>query len=69
MNIQRMKNLRDNLLDQLDYELDESSRLFIMASEDLRKRIGWNEEKDVVLKKKENSIRIVFLCDELLKIL
>ncbi len=68
MNTQRKRMLRDNLLDQLDYELGESSRLFIMQRPLLREKIGWKEEADVVRKTKENSERIRVITEDLLKV-
>ncbi len=69
MNIQRKRNLRNNLLDQLDYELGESSRLFIMQRPVLRGKMGWREELNVDEKKKENSQKIKTIIEELLEII
>ncbi|MBI3366523.1 hypothetical protein HY041_02755 [Candidatus Roizmanbacteria bacterium] len=66
---QRVRDLRNNLLEQLDYELGESSRLFIMDRPYLREKMGWKEEVNVELKQKENSSRIKSIIKGLLKIL
>lgn len=69
MNIPRKRTLRDNLIDQLDYELGESTRLFIMQRPILREKMGWSEEPKVEEKKKENDQKIKTITDELLKII
>lgn len=68
MRKERIRNLRDNLLEQLDYELGESSRLFIMARPYLREKAGWQEEADIEFKQRENVSRIQSIVEELLKI-
>lgn len=65
----RLRDLRDDLLEQLDYELEESSRLFIMERPILREKMGWKEEKDIERKVRENSQRIQAIMEDLLKVL
>lgn len=69
MNIQRKRTLRDNLLDQLDYELGESTRLFIIQRDYLSKEMGWKEELNVGEKTRENDQKVKTITDELLKLL
>ncbi len=68
MNVQRERALRNNLLKQLDYELGEETRLFIMVRPCLREKAGWKEEENIELKQKENFSRIQSIVEEILKI-
>lgn len=65
----RIRDLMFYLLEQVDYELGESTRLFIMKRVFLRKQSGWIEEKDIDMKMKENNERIHTVTEELLTLI
>jgi len=65
----RKNNLISHLLNELDYVLGESTRLFIMQRPNLRNEMEWKEESNIEQKQKDNSVKIKTISEEILNIL